>query len=70
MHHRVFIPTDGAELTARAVCKVTRRNEKELASATEIMKIQQEHKEGMQELALVPVTSLQRQSSVTTGRKH
>ena len=36
----------------------------------EIMKIQQEHKEGMQELALVPVTSLQRQSSATTGRKH
>ena len=34
------------------------------------MKIQQERKEGMQELALVPVTSLQRQSSVTTGRKH
>ncbi|KAM7441974.1 hypothetical protein ABFA07_009007 [Porites harrisoni] len=56
---------DGDERSAHAVCKVTRKNEKELAS-TETMKIQQEHKEGMQELALVPVTSLQRQSSVTT----
>lgn len=69
MHHRIFIPTDGAELTARAVCQVTRKNEKYWGS-TEIMKIQQEPKGGMQELALVPVTSLQRQTSVTTGMTH
>ena len=69
MHHRIFIPTDGAELTARAVCQVTWKNEKDWGS-TEIMKIQQEPKEGMQELALVPVTSLQRQTSVTTGMTH
>lgn len=34
------------------------------------MKIQQEPKEGMQGLALVPVTSLQLQTSVTTGMIH
>lgn len=69
MHHKIFIPTDGAELTARAVCQVTWKNEKGWGS-TEIMKIQQEPKEGMQGLALVPVTSLQRQTSVTPGTTH
>ena len=69
MHHKIFIPTDGAELTARAVCQVTRKNEKDWGS-TEIMKIQQEPKEGMQGLALVPVSSLQRQTSVTPGTMH
>ena len=69
MHHRIFIPTDGAELTARAVCQVTRKNEKDWGS-TEIMKIQQKPKEGMQGLALVPVTSLQQETSVTTGTTH
>ena len=69
MHHRIFIPTDGAELTARTVCQVTRKNEKDWGSA-EIMKIQQEPKEGMQGLALVPAASLQRQTSVTTGTTH
>ena len=34
------------------------------------MRIQQEPKEGMQGLALLPVTSLQQQTSVTTGMKH
>ena len=65
----IFIPTDGAELTAHAVCQVTRQNEKDWGS-TEIMKIQQEPKEGMQGLALVPVTSLQPQTSLTTGMIH
>lgn len=60
---------DGAELTAHAVCQVTRQNEKDWGS-TEIMKIQQEPKEGMQGLALVPVTSLQPQTSLTTGIIH
>ena len=69
MHHRIFIPTDGAELTARAVCQVTRKNEKDWGS-TEIIKIQQEPKEGMQGLALVPVTSLQQETSVTKGMTH
>ena len=69
MHHKIFIPTDGADLTARAVCQVTRKNEKDWGS-TEIIKIQQEPKEGMQGLALVPVISLQRETSVTTGTTH
>lgn len=69
MHHRIFIPTGSAELTAYAVCQVTSKNEKDWGS-TEIMKIQQEPKEGMQELALVPVTSLQQETSVTTGTTH
>ena len=69
VHHRIFIPTDGAELTAHAVCQVTRPNGKDWGS-TEIMKIQQEPKEGMQGLALVPVTSLQPQTSLTTGMIH
>ena len=68
MHHRIFIPTGSAELTAHAVCQVTRKNEKDLGS-TEIMKIQQEPKEGMQALALVPVASPWR-TSVTTGTTH
>ena len=69
MHHKIFIPTDGAELTARAVCQVTRKNGKDWGS-TEIMKIQQEPKEGMQGLALVPVTSFKQETSVTTGTMH
>ena len=69
MHHRIFIPTEGAELTAPAICQLSRKNEKDLGS-TEIMKIQQEPKEGMQGLALLPVTSLQRQTSVTPGTTH
>ena len=69
MHHRIFIPTGSAELTAYAVCQVKSKNEKDWGS-TEIMKIQQEPKEGMQALALVPVTSLTRQTSVTTGTMH
>ena len=69
MHHRIFIPTGSAELTAHAVCQVTRKNEKDWGS-TEIMKIQQEPKEGMQALALVPVTSLPWRTSVTTGTTH
>ena len=69
MHHKIFIPTDGAELTARAVCQVTRKNEKDWGS-TEIIKIQQEPKEEMQGLALVPVTSLQQEISATTGTTH
>ena len=69
MHHRIFIPTGSAELTANAVCQVTRKNEKDWGS-TEIMKIQQEPKEGMQALALVPVTSLTPQTSFTTGTTH
>ena len=66
MHHRIFVPTGSGKLTAHAVCQVTRKNEKDWGS-TEIMKIQQEPKEGMQGLALVPVTSLQQETSVTTG---
>ena len=69
MHHGIFLPTDGAELTARAVCQVTRKNEKDWGS-TEIKEIQQEPKEGMQRLALVPVTSLKQETSVTTGTMH
>ena len=69
MHHRIFIPTGSAELTAYAVCQVTSKNEKDWGS-TEIMKIQQEPKEGMQALAVVPVTSLTRQTSVTRGTMH
>ena len=69
MHHRIFIPTGSGELTAHAVCQVTRKNEKDWGS-TEIRKIEQEPKEGMQGLALVPVTSLTRQTSLTTGTTH
>ena len=69
MHHKIFIPTDGAELIARAVWQVTRKNEKDWGS-TEIINIQQELKEGMQGLALVPVTSLQQETSVTKGTTH
>lgn len=69
MHHKISIPTDGAELTARAVCQVTKKNEKDWGS-TEIIKIQREPKEEMQGLALVPVTSLQQETSVTKGMTH
>ena len=69
MHHRIFIPTGSAELTAHGVCQVTRKNEKDWGS-TEIMKIQQEPKEGMQALALVPVTSLKQETLVTKGTTH
>lgn len=69
MHNKISIPTDGAELTARAVCQVTRKNEKDWES-TEIIKIQREPKEDMQGLALVPVTSLQQETSVTKGMTH
>ena len=69
MHNKISIPTDGAELTARAVCQVTRKNEKDWES-TEIIKIQGEPKEDMQGLALVPVTSLQQETSVTKGMTH
>ena len=69
MHNKISIPTDGAELTARAVCQVTRKNEKDWES-TEIIKIQREPKEDMQGLALVPATSLQQETSVTKGMTH
>lgn len=69
MHHRIFIPTGSAELTAYAVCQVTSEKEKDWGS-NEIMKIQQEPKEGMQGLAFIPVASLQQETSVTTGTTH